>query len=347
MQFQFGVRAGFTLMELLVATAVISVLVALALPSVQSARATSRKLTCSNRQKQLCLAVQNYHGTYREMPRRSYPTGGSENPWDWRGHSVQTMLLPYLEHGSLFAMLDFDRHAHTDAENEEIAWQVVGEFLCPADSEATVDAGVGRRDPGCNFAFCLGANVGFSNDGVELDAADENGMITNSFSISLADVTDGASNVVLLSEQVKAAHSSESGDSVSRLSMYRYAPGAMPPGMPLSLPSPNKVVEWAVRCTLFEERGRHVARKWHRGLPGQTLFNTLLPPNAKHPNCSNHCASVCDPDGPGLFTARSRHASAVNAGFVDGRVESVSDNVDHEVWMRLGARNDGDSVNAF
>lgn len=135
---------GFTLVELLVVIAIIGILVALLLPAVQAAREAARRNSCSNKLKQLSLAV-----LLHEEARGIFPAndnapdqapqyqvrGRTSGDRDYASHLV--FVAPYLEAGVLFDQIDFNSAVRPGDQLiggtplREIAQAVLS---CPTDS---------------------------------------------------------------------------------------------------------------------------------------------------------------------------------------------------------------------
>jgi prepilin-type N-terminal cleavage/methylation domain-containing protein/prepilin-type processing-associated H-X9-DG protein len=104
---------GFTLVELLVVIAIIATLIGLLLPAVQTAREAARRSSCSNKLKQLGLAVLTCHDAKRRFPAgvSQWGEGGAAKACDkqaggnctGRGWILET--LPFFEQKSLFDQL--------------------------------------------------------------------------------------------------------------------------------------------------------------------------------------------------------------------------------------------------
>ena len=96
--------SGFTLIELLVVIAIIGVLVGLLLPAVQQAREAARRSSCTNKLKQMQLAMLNYESTNQEFPpqgfapefRKIHPNANTSARWGFI-----PLILPFLEQQQL------------------------------------------------------------------------------------------------------------------------------------------------------------------------------------------------------------------------------------------------------
>ena len=140
-------RKAFTLVELLVVIAIIGVLIGLLLPAVQSAREAARRSACTNKAKQLQLAVLNYESSTGEFPPTSHSpafrqmTGGKQSwaRWGWRTH-----VLPFMEetaiHQSIVSGMESTggkgmRPWTTNTANAFNMVELSG-FHCPSDANA-------------------------------------------------------------------------------------------------------------------------------------------------------------------------------------------------------------------
>jgi prepilin-type N-terminal cleavage/methylation domain-containing protein len=109
---------GFTLVELLVVIAIIGVLVGLLFPAVQKVREAAARIDCSNRVKQIGLAVHGYNDVYKRLPPLWAETPNLSG-------SLHFFLLPFLEQGNVY------NQAGNNSVNQKGA--VISVYLCPSD----------------------------------------------------------------------------------------------------------------------------------------------------------------------------------------------------------------------
>jgi prepilin-type N-terminal cleavage/methylation domain-containing protein len=199
---------AFTLIELLVVIAIIAVLIALLLPAVQSAREAARRVQCVNNLKQLGLALHNYHDAFLVLP-PGYVTASvfkdgetdTSPGWSWA-----SMIFPQLDQTPLYAAINFSLPVQAPANTTAGRTSVAG-FLCPSDqfqgSTFPVTDGFGNTVATVapsSYAASTGDDAsdtafGFDNIG------DGRGLFFRNSSITIAAITDGTSQTVMLEER--------------------------------------------------------------------------------------------------------------------------------------------------
>ncbi|MDR1053071.1 MAG: DUF1559 domain-containing protein [Planctomycetaceae bacterium] len=202
-----SVHKGFTLVELLVVIAIIGVLIALLLPAVQAAREAARRMQCSNKLKQLSLAVHVFaDANGQKIPAKitAFPNSyhselqTAQGGWSGgdNGGTAFLPLMPFLEQVALFEML-------TTNNGSDSLHQVglLSPFLCPSFTSQQQRGGEDGLTP-TNYLMCCGSGftgdektAGYFGTGISSGYAN-NENITKGDLI----VPDGTSNTVLFSE---------------------------------------------------------------------------------------------------------------------------------------------------
>jgi prepilin-type N-terminal cleavage/methylation domain-containing protein/prepilin-type processing-associated H-X9-DG protein len=202
-------RSALTLIELLVVMAVLGVLVALMLPAVQRVREAANRMACSNNLKQIGLACHQHHDSYG-----MFPPGWVQAPFTvprgkimQGGHGTFPFLLGYLEQEPLAAIYRWDKRSQ-GPENQPVATTQLKVLQCPsAEPDRWVTA---VEDPG-NYHYGGKGACGDYGGIPEIDtrlvelglvdpAANYDGVLAVGYLARLADITDGASQSILVTE---------------------------------------------------------------------------------------------------------------------------------------------------
>lgn len=342
-------RAAFTLVELLVVIAIIGVLVGLLLPAVQAAREAARRMSCSNNLKQLGLAIHNYHDTHNKLPRMGGGAGVSSN---WVNGLV--MILPFMEQGPLwdqisgpstFGSITYPPFGASPWNTAYLPWRTnVPGYLCPSDGggdQKPVDR-PGRN----NYCFSVGDSTPHSSWNPDVNRGPFGRFNFTSF----ADIRDGLSNTLAMSERVIAVD----GTSVK---------GGVVASHSSVDPSLNAAANRPIECmATLGPSGNYASGlstivmaglSWAEGVPGRSQVNTILPPNG--PSCNSETWVY----GPMLVPPTSYHPGGVTILKCDGSVSFVGETIDtgnlslggvtsgyspYGVWGALGSRDGGEVV---
>jgi prepilin-type N-terminal cleavage/methylation domain-containing protein len=320
---------GFTLIELLVVIAIISVLVALLLPAVQAAREAARRTQCRSNLKQIGIALHHYHDVWRTLPFGNIdaPFAGDPTvPAAQYGWSPFTGILPFIEQQSLYKMLDLglpeiggpNQNYGPFPQNLAAIAQVVPLYLCPSDSFRVVQSGWAPID----YVACAGTVI-------DADAGPQNGAFYSNSHTRFADITDGTSNTILVSESVLGAGGDPFTVTIVGDPRTYYIELNFQPATDSNCNNPM------LYGTL-----RNFG--WVDGSFDSGLYNHYYTPNSGSLDCFSLDAPISV-----RRTARSWHPGGVLALFGDGSVRFVQDGINPQIWQALSTIQGGEELTGF
>jgi prepilin-type N-terminal cleavage/methylation domain-containing protein/prepilin-type processing-associated H-X9-DG protein len=145
-------RNGFTILELLVVTAIIGVLIGILLPALMAARESARRLQCTSNLHEVGLAVAQHHEGAKRLPAAWKNAADRVSGYGWA-----VALLPYLEQADLQRSLNC-RLPVAAAENERPRSTDLPIMRCPSDiSEPLFDLAAERAHPPGDHATLSGS----------------------------------------------------------------------------------------------------------------------------------------------------------------------------------------------
>lgn len=317
-------RMGFTLVELLVVIAIIGILVGLLLPAVQAAREAARRMSCSNNVKQLSLAMHTYHDALRKLPYGSYNIRAA---WPANGSNWRVALFPYIEQGNVYNKLQFSQTSHfmaggaagADAykENEVLINLIIPGYRCPSSAFQPFDIAPVSNNDGralnVNYVGIAGAARPVPGSDPNIGTVDcghgwscDNGILVPNEQHNLADILDGTSNTILISEQSGLVNR------VNRSSNYY--------GGWFGSRHPNRV------------SGGNCGDLWQTGTTCVRFA----------PNSNIVQTGATEAMYRNNTVINSMHTGGVQVGVADGSVQFISDSIDFTLLKRLACRLDGE-----
>lgn len=352
--FKRTLKRGFTLIELLVVIAIIAILIALLLPAVQQAREAARRSQCKNNLKQFGLAMHNYEQSHKAFQRANYSSSLTSTT-GWQGFAGHVMLLPYMDQAPLYKQINFTL-SFWGGVNAGLKARVLTAFLCPSDSgwKFGTYGNDGQTHGGGNNYFVSGGPsllmLGVTGGGVggtpgtPIAVGDQIGICNLFRNVRINDIKDGTSNTVAASEAIIGDGNSSTftlGDVIRGVNI--------PTGFPNTFATQAQLNSYSAACIASGTPPTHygiTGKNWINGMPGQSFFNTLNPPNSPNVDCME-CAGCSWYDARAVITARSRHSGGVHTLMGDGATRFISNNIEIITWQRLGAIDDRKPLGNF
>jgi prepilin-type N-terminal cleavage/methylation domain-containing protein len=193
-------RAAFTLIELLVVIAIIAILIGLLLPAIQKVREAADRSTCTNNQKQLVLALTNYHDANKKLP----PRAGKRASTGTDRLNTWAFLLPYMEQTALDTLMS---QVAVNGSTTYQPYGVVPDQNWYAPNNTLIPGLQCPSDPATPTGSIQGSSytvvLGDTSTGQNSATARPRGAFGFESKTRLSDIKDGTSNSAAVSERLK------------------------------------------------------------------------------------------------------------------------------------------------
>lgn len=319
---------GVTMVELLTTIALLSMLLAILLPAVQSARETARRLRCSGNMRQIGLASLHYHDA-----KKALPPGFTQERIDnvLQGHSAFYFLLPFLEEKTVFDTMDarVPRNNITAVIGTRAA-AALPILVCPSDVFAS---GNPYKATDGNFYGVTSYRANGGSRPVAATASTNDGtfMATGSQArraatappgqvVRFSHITDGSSKTLLFAEM---SHADEGFDTFSSIGLNDGQP----------------IAHWS---------------RWYPGGDdsglGHMMCGAFVPIKYVTPFRYGELGAPATPSDWAIHQDRrlgaigSQHRKGAIAVFADGSVRLLEESMEQSVLSLICRRADGEQV---
>jgi prepilin-type N-terminal cleavage/methylation domain-containing protein/prepilin-type processing-associated H-X9-DG protein len=365
---------AFTLVELLVVIAIIGILVALLLPAIQAAREAARRTQCKNNLKQMCLAMLNHVDSQKVFPTggtgyspliEEYVTNGRPNGTETQGLSWSYQILPYLEEGAVRGVIETQvlvqisipvyscpsrrstvwiRNPRKDGQKDEWIKPLDYAAAQPCTFDRPDTPALGARLQYTPFKPSLATADPFKDQYSANDPSFWGGKYGVGDAAHLAPPRAGVYDGVIVRSRYRRADTSHP--------MTDYAPDPTKPASIADGSSKTLVLgEKFVRSDSYEGGGYSDDRGWTDGWDPDTMRSTCFPAfQDSDPFTFSYQQLGATNDLFGavrdVYYFGSAHTGSFNCVFADGSVHSLNYDIDTVIFNRLGAKNDGETIDA-